>query len=164
VNTGDIALLSFAVLTAGWLLFLRTHSAFVIMALCAGAVLMEQIGRDVLRIVSGTPAAAASSSSFANYTQIFLTVLPALFIATYFKGSQKKPGRFLLQIIPSFCVPVLMLVFAMPYLPRSLFDTLSSSQVWTLFESHKAVIVAGIIGVSILELLFEKRKDKKEDE
>lgn len=164
MNTGDIALLVFAVLVAGWLLVMRTHSAFVIMALCAGVVLMDQIGRDVFRIISGSQASAAGSTEFANYTQIVLTFVPAFLIAFYFKGSQKKPGRFLLQLIPSLCVPVLMLVFATPYLPLQTRDTLSSSKVWTIFEQRRAAIVAGVIGVSIGELLFEKRKDKKDED
>jgi hypothetical protein len=164
VNTGDIALLAFAIVTAGWLLIVRTHSAFVIMALCAGAVLMDQIGRDVFRVINGSQAAAAGSSEFANYTQIALTFVPAFLIAFYFKGSQKKPGRFLLQLIPSLCVPILMLVFATPYLPLSLRDTLSDSRVWTIFEKNRSSIVAGVIGISIGELLFEKRRDKKDED
>ncbi len=141
------------------LLILKTHSAFVVFALCAGSVLVTNVGTaasDGVRRLS-------TSLPLGSFVQLALILAPGVLIALYFKGSQKSASKLITQIAPSVGVVALITVFIADYLPYGARDALRNSSVWSLFQTYKTWIVLFAIGVSFITVMFEKHGGEKDE-
>lgn len=143
------------------LIVMKTHSAFVVLALCAGSVLVANIGQAASTGVKNLQ--GSISLPLDSFVQLAMILAPGVPIALYFRDSQKSASKLITQIAPSVGVVALITVFIADYLPYGARDSLRNSSVWSLFQTYKTWIVLFAVGVSLITIMFENHGGEKED-
>lgn len=128
-----------AVLTALQLI-IRTNTAIVFFAVCAGSVLLAAAGKNTDLLTSSF---AGSVSN--NTVQAIVVLMPAVVTAFVLRKRISK-SRMLFAVIPALSASVVALTLVYPFLSGSFQTTLNDSKGWPLIAQYYEVIVmVGIV-------------------
>lgn len=145
-------------LVAVLLLILKTNSGVVFFSVCAGSVLVAQIG-DEASLISSTVIKEGDLSK--SIVSVGLILLPAVLSAIFMRGSVSA-SKFIFNIVPSVAVGALLTFLVVPLLPDSIGSQVLQSDIWGKLQHYQPIIlVAGVIS-SILLLWFTQKSSKKD--
>jgi glycerol uptake facilitator-like aquaporin len=139
------------------LLLLRTNTAVVFLALCAGSVLLGATGGDV-----GLFASSLSRGNISNdIAKIVILVLPAVVCAVLLRKRVPK-SKFLFIIIPAICTALLATALVVPLLASSVRMQITATDSWQLLGQYQPTLVAiGMVAsVITVALTISKPHDK----
>lgn len=148
----DALLLGFIAITATGLVLIRTHIAFVILALCSGYVLSQFAGVEVFDFFK----IWISPNEFPLYELISLTLLflPTLMIAYRFRRTQTGFSRSLQQLLPAVSLTMIAAVFVVDII--AIDDSFTrDSIVARLIDNFSAFLIMLAIGVALFDVLIK---------
>jgi len=146
-----------ALLTAAQIL-IRTNSAVVFFAVCAGSVLLTAAGADTDLLAHSMGSRASLST---NTMQAIVVLLPAV-LSAFFLRRRVPKTKTVLIIIPALCAAVVALTLVYPFLSNSLQSTLSGGKGWSLIADYYEFIVVVGITTSMFTLGFTIPKHKED--
>lgn len=140
-------------------LVLRTNTAVVFFAVCAGSVLVAAAGKDTDLLAHSLGVKIQVST---NVAQAVVAVFPAIISALLLRKRISKPLLFL-AIVPAISTALVGLTIIYPFLSGSFQATLTASKGWPLIaQYHELIVVVGIIS-SLLVLALTIPKHHNED-
>ncbi len=123
-------------------LLLRTNTAVVFFAVCAGSVLVSAAGKDTDLLAHSLGGSIQLST---NVAQAALVLLPGIFSAILLRKRVSK-ALLLLAVIPALSSTLVGLTIVYPFLSGSFQSTLNSSRGWPLIaQYYELIVVIGII-------------------
>lgn len=135
-------------------LVMRTNTAVVFFAVCAGSVLLSAAGKDTDLLAHSLGSSVQVSS---NMVQAGLVLLPAIVSALLLRKRISK-GLVLITLVPALCASVVGLAIVYPFLSGSFQSTLVASKGWSLIAQYYEFTVAvGIVSsMFVLALTMPK--------
>jgi Na+(H+)/acetate symporter ActP len=134
-----IGLISLVVL---FLLVLRTNTAVVFLAVCAGTVLLKAAGTETDLLARSFSSGANISS---NLVQASVILMPALISALVLRKRIPK-SKILFAVLPAFCTAVVALTLVYPFLTSSFQTNLANSEGWSLIaQYYQLIVVVGVV-------------------
>lgn len=129
------------------LLLLRTHTAIVFFALCAGQVLMNASGENVGLVATSLTSGMSSSS---NIAQVVLLLAPAVACAIILRG-HLTAAILPLAFLPAAATALLGALFVTPQLAAGAAVTISATETWSLLSQYQEpVVVIGLVSSIVL--------------
>lgn len=153
----DILLVIIAILITMALLLLKTNSAVVFFAVCAGSVLAIQLGEDAALLSSVVIKNSDISKAVA---EVSLVILPSVLSAIFMRGSIKG-AKFIFNILPAIATSALLIILIVPFLPVYITKSVLDSQPWIILQKYQPVVLTGGIVSSILLLFINHSSGKK---
>jgi hypothetical protein len=139
-------------------LLLRTNTAVVFLAICAGSVLLSAAGKDTDLLAHSMGASVKVSS---NAVQAAIVLLPGIISAILLRKRITKT-KLLLAVVPALCASIVGLTLVYPFLTGSFQTTLTASKGWSLIAQYYEVIVAVGIVSSLFVVAFTIPKHHKD--
>lgn len=140
-------------------LLLRTNTAVVFFAICAGSVLVAAAGKDTDLLAHSLGGKMQIST---NVAQAAVVLLPSIISAILLRKRIKKP-LLVIAVIPAICAALVGLTVVYPFLSGSFQATLTASKGWPLIaQYYELIVVVGIIS-SLLVLALTIPKHHKDD-
>lgn len=152
------ALIVLIALVTAVLLLIRTNTAIVFLAVCAGSVLLSAAGRDtdILAHSFGTGTQISS-----NVVQAVLVLLPGIISAIALIKRIPK-HKMLLAVVPALCSAIVALTLVYPFLTYSFQKTLTDSKGWSLIaQYYQPIVVLGIVA-SLFTIALTMPKNHKD--
>lgn len=140
------------------LLYLKTNSAVVFLALCAGSLLPSYVGDDARLLLSSI--LPGSSTTAGQITSIVLILLPAFLTAVFLRKTLVGFDS-MLNIPPTAAVGLFVPLLIVPYLSVSTSSAITSTDAWHLLEQFQASIVTAGVFFSLLLLWAAFKKSHK---
>ena len=144
------------------LLFLRTNVALAILGLCAGYVFSDILSSRLSGFLYSNNY-NSGSLPLESLASIGLIITPALLIILRFRHYQK--GRYIQHLLPAVAFVILLAVLVVNNLPIAYEQKLiENSLVFDLIRQYELAIIAGVIALSILDILvfeFERKQHFK---
>lgn len=139
-------------------LLLRTNTAVVFFAVCAGSVLVTAAGKDTDLLAHSLGSSVQVST---NVAQAAVALLPAIISAILLRKRISKT-RLFMAVVPAFCSALVGLTIVYPFLSWSFQNTLTSSKGWPLIaQYYELIVVVGIISsLVVLALTLPKNHHK----
>ena len=151
-----IALIAFIVLVQ---LLLKTNTAVVFFAICAGSILVAAAGKDTDLLAHSLGSRVQVST---NIMQVAFVLLPGIVSALLLR-KRISSGLMIIALIPAICSALVGLTIVYPFLSGSFQSTLTASTGWPLIAQYYGVIVTvGIISSLILLALTIPKHNKDE--
>jgi hypothetical protein len=123
-------------------LLLRTNTAVVFLAVCAGSVLLSAAGKDTNLLAHSMGTSVQVSS---NAVQAAIVLMPGLISALLLRKRIPKT-LLIIAVVPAVCSAIVGLTLVYPFLSGSFQNTLTKSQGWSLIaQYYEVIVVAGII-------------------
>ncbi len=146
------------------LLISETHVAFVTLALTSGYVLSEVVGSETSQIIRDS--VDVGTTPVESIVRIVLLLLPAVLIAIRFRRSQRGFGRVIQQVVPSFALALVLVVFVYQNLPSATQASIDGdSYLSSLLPSYGNLLVVFAIATALFDVVLQhagpKRKYKK---
>jgi hypothetical protein len=141
------------------LLLMRTNTAVVFLAVCAGSVLLNAAGKDTDIL---THSFGSGSSTPNNIVQAGLVLLPGIVSAILLIKRIPKRKLFL-AVVPAVCATIVGLTLVYPFLTSSFQSTLTKSKGWSLIAQYYELIVALGIVSSLFTIAFTIFKPHKNE-
>lgn len=138
-----------ALVPAALIILFRINAALVFLSLCAGNVLVEFLGDDVLQFFNSF--FPTSNEAIHAGVRITLLVLPALLTILFMKHTVSG-GRHLLNILPGVLTGVVVALLVVPLLTDGTKYTLMSSEAWTTTQEFQSFVVGSAALSSFLFL------------
>jgi hypothetical protein len=140
------------------LFFLRTHTAIVFFALCAGSVLVEATGADLGLVASSLSSGLTVST---DIVRVVTLLLPAVITALLLRGLLSR-GKSALGLIPGIASAMLGASLVVPLLSKSVQDQIGKTDTWKLLGQYQEFIVAFglVISVVMIAITIKKPHDK----
>jgi hypothetical protein len=124
------------------LLYLRTNTGVVFLALCAGSVLLSAAGKDTDLLAHSVGSSVRFSS---NVVQAVLVLLPGIVSAVMLRKRIPK-HKLLFAVVPAFCASIVGLTLVYPFLSGSFQSTLTSAKGWSLIaQYYEFIVVVGVV-------------------
>ncbi len=143
-----------SVLPVVLILLMRINAALVFLALCAGSVLQQYLGDDVLRIFNSF--IPSSSQALHAAVRIGFLILPAgltlLFMRKTISGT-----RHALNFVPALLTGVVTAILVVPLLPDGSRYAVLLTDAWTNFEPFQGLIVGAAALTSFVFLWSTNR-------
>ena len=139
-------------------LLLRTNTAVVFFAICAGSVLVAAAGKNTDLLAHSLGSSMQVST---NIAQAGVVLLPAIISAVLLRKRTPKSLLFM-AVIPAICTALVGLTIIYPFLSGSFQSTLTASKGWPLIaQFYELIVVVGIIS-SLALLAFTVPKHRKD--
>lgn len=152
-------LIAVLIVVSGLLIWLRTNTGVVFLALCTGSVLLSAAGKDT-SLVAQSVASGVNISN--NAVQLALVLSPGVISALILR-ERVNARKLALTIIPAIASAVVGLALAYPFLTAAMQASLRNSQGWSvLAQYYEFIVVAGTI-FSILTIALTLPKKHKDD-
>ncbi|MDB5182571.1 MAG: hypothetical protein JWO47_355 [Candidatus Saccharibacteria bacterium] len=140
-------------------LLLRTNTAVVFFAVCAGSVLVAAAGKDTDLLAHSLGGKLQVST---NVAQAAVMLFPAIISAILLRKRIKKP-LLIMAVVPALCSALVGLTIVYPFLSGSFQNTLTASTGWPLIaQYYELIVVVGIVS-SLLVLALTIPKHHKDD-
>ena len=154
----NLLLLIIIAAIAGLLLFLRTNSALVLLALCAGSVLVEFASKNMAYVNGQLQGSLLPNKFTVTGTGLEITILlvPPLVTAILLRNSQGL-GKWPIQIFPAVATGILGLYLVVPLLSSSLQNSVTSNHYWKLVEQNQIPLIFACIIVGLALIIMESR-------
>lgn len=155
---GDFLVLIFIAAVTLLLVILKTHVAFVILALCSGYVLREFAGNQTYDLLANV----VSPIEFPLYevVNVSLILLPALLIAYRFRGTQRGVSRLFEQLVPALSLTLLLVVFLIDILPNDVSNKVKDNAYLAgIFDTFAWVMIVFAISTALFDVLIKHAGD-----
>jgi hypothetical protein len=137
---------------------LRTNTAVVFLAVCAGGVLLSAAGKDTNLLAHSMGSQVKVSS---NAVQAAIVLMPGIISAVLLRKRISK-AKIVITIVPALCAAIVGLTLVYPFLTGSFQNTLASSKGWSLVaQYYEVVVVVGIVS-SLFVMAFTIPKHHKD--
>jgi Ni/Fe-hydrogenase subunit HybB-like protein len=144
------ALIVIVALVAAMLLVLRTNTAVVFLAVCAGSVLLSAAGKDTDLLAHSFGSGTRVSN---NVVQAVIVLLPGIISAILLRKRVSR-HKLLIAVIPAVSSAVVGLTLVYPFLTGSFQSTLSASKGWSLLaQYYEVIVIVGIISSLLMVAL-----------
>ena len=150
----DFLILIFIAISIVLLAFVKTHIAFVMLALCTGYVLSQFTGESVFDFFSNW----VSNSEFPLFetVNIALILIPAILIGFRFRHTQTGVGRFIQQIVPAMALTMLAVVFIVDVLPQDRSSSIEEeSYLIGSFQDFAPVLVLFAVATAFFDVMIK---------
>lgn len=122
-------------------MLIRTNTAVVFLAVCAGSVLLSAAGKDTDLLAHSVGTGVQVSSST---VQAIVVLLPGVITAIVLRKRITR-SKMLFALLPAICASVVALALVYPFLSSSFQTTLAASQGWSLLaQYYELIVVVGI--------------------
>lgn len=141
------------------LLYTRTNSGVVFLAVCTGSVLLSAAGKDTSLLAYSVSSGANISN---NTIQALLVLAPGI-VSAVFLRKRVTVDKILFAVVPAFCAAVVAITLVYPFLSNSMQNTFQSSQGWSLIaQYYEFIVVLGTVS-SLILIAMTLPKKKHED-
>ncbi len=150
-------------LTAPVLLFLalRVNAAMVFLSVCLGAVLVDHVAGDANMIVGSFSPKTNSLSQ--TTVELCLLFVPAIITTVIMILSVHGRLKVMLNFFPAAAASMLMVLLAVPMLPRGLAFSLMTQPTWRMLSNAEALVIGVGALVSLFFLWTQRRNFRHHD-
>ena len=140
---------------------LRANAAMVFLSVCLGSVLVDHVASEantLMHLFTSKPNQISQMT-----LQLILLFVPALVTTIVTALSVHGRLKVVLNFVPAAAASMLLVILAVPMLPKGLMYSLESQQTWRiLWDSEALVIGAGAL-VSLFFLWTQRRNFRRHD-
>lgn len=141
------------------LFMLRTHTALVFLALCAGSVLVQTTGADLGLVASSLSSGLTVSTDVVRIIALFV---PVVVCAVMLRGFLSRSKSFF-GLIPGIATAMLGTGLLVPLLSKSVQASIGGTDTWSLLEQYQEFVVALGLTVSIFMIALTIKKPHEKD-
>ncbi len=141
------------------LLFTRTNSGVVFLAVCTGSVLLSAAGKDTSLLAHSVGSGADISN---NTVQALLVLAPGI-VSAIFLRKRVTVDKVIFAVAPALCAAAVAITLVYPFLSSGMQNTLQNSQGWSLIAQYYEFIVVLGTASSLLLIAMTVPKKKHED-
>lgn len=142
-------------------LFLRVNAAMVFLSVCLGAVLVDHVAGDANMIVGSF---SPSTNSLSQTTiELCLLLVPAIVTTIIMALSVHGRLKVVLNFFPAAASSMLLVLLAVPMLPRGLAFNLMTQDTWRLLSNAEALVIGAGALVSLFFLWTQRRNFRHHD-
>ena len=157
----DIALIAALVVPVLVFLILRVNAAFAFLSVCLGAVLVDHVAGDATLIAGSF---SPTTNSFSQTTiELCLLLVPAIATTVIMAFSVHGKLRIFLNIFPAAAASMLLVLLAVPMLPKGLAFALMSQDTWRILANSEALVIGAGAVVSLFFLWTQRRNFRHHD-
>lgn len=157
----EITLIVALVLPVLTFLVLRVNAAMVFLSVCLGAVLVDHVSSDADMIVNSF---SPTTNSLSQTTiELALLLIPAVVTAVVTTLSVHGRLRVVLNIFPAAASSMLMVLLAVPMLPRGVAFNLMTQDGWRMLSNAEALVIGAGALVSLFFLWTQRRNFRQHD-
>lgn len=157
----DVILMAALVLPVLLFLFLRVNAAMVFLSVCLGAVLVDHVAGDA-SLVAGSFSPTTNSLSQTTI-ELSLLLVPAVATTVIMALSVHGKIRIFLNLFPAAAASMLLVLLAVPMLPKGLAFALMSEQLWGWLSNAEALVIGAGALVSLFFLWTQRRNFRRHD-
>jgi hypothetical protein len=139
-------------------LLFRANGGIVILALCAGSVLQQYVGKDAGTLLNST--SANSSSTMSAIAQLVLLFLPTLLTIIFLRRGVTA-SKLPFNILPAIGAGVLAVILAVPLLPGGVQHNIVTLPWWSSVEQLQGAAVTAVMVVGFITLWMLRPKHDK---
>ncbi|HTH72384.1 MAG TPA: hypothetical protein VL737_03435 [Candidatus Pristimantibacillus sp.] len=157
----NAALIIALVLPALLFVVVRANAAMVFLSACLGAVLVEHVANEantMMGLFSPKPHPLSQSS-----LEMILLFVPAIVTTIVTALSVHGKLRVMLNIVPAAGASMLLVLLAVPLLPRGLMFNLESQSAWRVLWNSEALVIGAGAVVSLFFLWSQRRNFRQHD-
>jgi len=159
--THNLALILALAPPAALFIVFRINAALVFLSVCLGAVLLDSVAAEANDMIAMF--VPRISSSPAIVIQFALLLGPAVATSIFTLLSMHGRIRVVANAVPAAAASMLMLLLAVPLLPKGLRFALESQQVWHILSSAEALVIGLGAIVSLFFLWTQRRSFGRHD-
>lgn len=157
----DVILLAALAIPVLLFLILRVNAAMVFLSVCLGAVLVDHVAGDADLIVNSF---SPTTNSLSQTTiELLLLLVPTVLTAVIMAFSVQGRIRVFLNIFPAAASSILLVLLAVPMLPRSLAFNLMTQDVWRILSNAEALVIGAGALVSLFFLWTQRRNFRAQE-
>jgi hypothetical protein len=157
----DLILIVALVLPILLFLILRVNAAMVFLSVCLGAVLVDLVWGDANLIVGSFSPTTNSLSQ--TTVELLLLLVPAVTTTVIMALSVHGRLRVFLNLFPAAASSMLIVLLAVPMLPRGLAFALMTQPTWTMLSNAEALVIGLGALVSLFFLWTQRRNFRHHD-
>jgi hypothetical protein len=157
----DLTLIVALILPVLLLLVLRVNAAMVFLSVCLGAVLVDHVASDANMIVGSF---SPKTNSLSETTiELCLLFIPAIATTVIMALSVHGRLRVFLNLFPAAASSMLLVLLAVPMLPRGLAFALMTQPTWRMLSNAEALVIGVGALVSLFFLWTQRRNFRHHD-
>ena len=157
----EITLIAALALPVLLFLFLRVNAAMVFLSVCLGAVLVDHVAGDANMIVGSF---SPTTNSLSQTTiELCLLLVPAIVTTIIMAFSVHGRIKVVLNFFPAAASSMLLVLLAVPMLPRGLAFNLMTQDAWRLLSNAEALVIGAGALVSLFFLWTQRRNFRHHD-
>lgn len=142
-------------------LILRVNAAMVFLSVCLGAVLVDHVSSDANLIVNSF---SPTTNSLSQTTiELLLLLVPTIITAIIMSFSLHGKLRVFLNLFPAAASSMILVLLAVPMLPRGLAFELMTQPTWRMLSNAEALVVGVGALVSLFFLWMQRRNFRHQD-
>jgi hypothetical protein len=157
----DLVLIVALVLPILLFLILRVNAAMVFLSVCLGAVLVDHVSGDANLIVGSFSPTTNSLSQ--TTVELLLLLVPAVATTIIMALSVHGRLRVFLNLFPAAASSMLLVLLAVPMLPRGLAFALMTQPTWRMLSNAEALVIGLGALVSLFFLWTQRRNFRHHD-
>jgi hypothetical protein len=157
----DLVLIVALVLPILLFLILRVNAAMVFLSVCLGAVLVDHVSGDANLIVGSFSPTTNSLSQ--TTVELLLLLVPAVATTIIMALSVHGRLRVFLNLFPAAASSMLLVLLAVPMLPRGLAIALMTQPTWRMLSNAEALVIGMGALVSLFFLWTQRRNFRHHD-
>jgi len=159
--THEITLIAALALPILIFLFLRVNAALVFLSVCLGAVLVDHVAGEA-NMIAGSFSPTTNSVSQTTI-ELCLLLIPAIVTTIIMAFSVHGRIKVVLNFFPAAASSMLMVLLAIPMLPRGLAFNLMTQDAWRLLANAEALVIGAGALVSLFFLWTQRRNFRHHD-
>ena len=157
----EITLIAALALPVLLFLFLRVNAAMVFLSVCLGAVLVDHVAGGANMIVGSF---SPTTNSLSQTTiELCLLLVPAIVTTIIMAFSVHGRIKVVLNFFPAAASSMLLVLLAVPMLPRGLAFNLMTQDAWRLLSNAEALVIGAGALVSLFFLWTQRRNFRHHD-
>ncbi len=157
----DAILIAALVLPVLLFLILRVNASFVFLSVCLGAVLVDHVSGDAEMIVGSFSPRTDSLSQ--TTIELLLLLVPAVVTSIIMAFSVRGKARVFLNLFPAAATSMLLVLLAVPMLPRGLAFNLMTQDAWRILSNAEALVIGAGALVSLFFLWTQRRNFRAQE-
>lgn len=159
--THEVTLIAALALPVLLFLFLRVNAAMVFLSVCLGAVLVDHVAGDANMIVGSF---SPKTNSLSQTTiELCLLLIPAIVTTIIMALSVHGRLKVVINFFPAAAASMLLVLLAVPMLPRGLAYNLMTQDTWRLLSNAEALVIGAGALVSLFFLWTQRRNFRHHD-
>lgn len=157
----DVILITALALPVLLFLILRVNAALVFLSVCLGAVLVDHVAGDADLIVNSF---SPTTNSLSQTTiGLLLLLVPAVVTAVIMVFSVHGKLRVFLNLFPAAASSMLLVLLAVPMLPRSLAFNVMTQDAWRILSNAEAMVIGAGALISLFFLWTQRGSFRHHD-
>mgnify|MGYP001366541993 FL=1 len=157
----DVILLAALAIPVLLFLILRVNAAMVFLSVCLGAVLVDHVAGDADLIVNSF---SPTTNSLSQTTiELLLLLVPTVLTAVIMAFSVQGKARVFLNLFPAAATSMLLVLLAVPMLPRGLAFNLMTQDAWRILSNAEALVIGAGALVSLFFLWTQRRNFRAQE-